>query len=352
MKPKVVLLANASCIHTVRWAIYLSRKYSVTILSFEKTTIDNVEIIQLFSPLSGILRYLWVLPSVIKLLISIRPNILHAHYAGGYGFTGALSAYHPFIVSVWGSDIYQAPHKSLLYRQILRFILRRADYLCSTSFAMRTEASNYTDRDFLITPFGIDTNVYKPFPQRRTSDLFTIGTVKKLDKTYGVDRLLRAFAILRDKRPKVELRLLVVGDGSERENLVELAQSLGISPYVEFIGAASQRDVPDLLNRMSVYVALSRSESFGVSVLEASACGVPVVVSDAGGLPEVVVDSETGFVIKNGDPGLAASLIQKLVDSPHLCMRMGIAGREFVLSKYQWEQTAKIMDDLYTRITK
>ncbi len=351
MKDTVVFLANAASIHTIRLALHLSKTYSITILSFEEAKIDGVEVILLRSPVPGLLRYLWVIPFVWVALKKLRPQILHAHYAGGYGLIGALSGFHPYVLSVWGSDIYQVPNNSVIRRRMLRFMLNSADYLCSTSIAMANAAQNYINRDFLITPFGINCDIYKPFELTRSSEEFIIGTVKKLDKLYGVDRLLHAFALLCKQTSGAKLRLLIVGDGDERASLIDLARALGVSSRVEFFGSARQEDVPLLLNRMTVYVALSRSESFGVAVLEASACKLPVVVSDAGGLPEVVVDGETGFVIKDGDSTLAAAAIKKLIDDPILRERMGAAGQEFVRSRYRWENTVKKMEELYKRIT-
>ena len=350
MKDKIVYLANAANIHTKRWATHFSRKYSITILSFEPAQIDNVEVIQLHSPLPGLLRYLWVAPIVSKLLSDIKPNIVHAHYAGGYGLLGALSGFQPYVVSLWGSDVYQAPKVSAIHRQILKFILKRAKYLCSTSVAMAREARLYAKSDFVITPFGIDCDVYRPSDIKSLPGEIVIGTVKKLDVLYGVDRLIRAFALMCNELPERNLSLLIVGDGEERDRLISLASSLGISSYVEFAGAPRQEEVPGLLRRMSVYVALSRSESFGVAVLEASACGLPVVVSDAGGLTEVVSDGETGFIIPQGDPAQAAKALVRLVADAELRNHMGNAGREFVRSHFQWKDNVQVMENLYTKI--
>ncbi|MDD2733274.1 MAG: glycosyltransferase [Desulfuromonadaceae bacterium] len=352
MKPKIIYLANASNIHTKRWAVHFSGKYSITILSFEAAQIANVEVITLHSPLPGLLRYLWVVPIIRNLLSEIRPNIVHAHYAGGYGLLGALSGFHPYVVSLWGSDVYQAPKVSVFHRHILKFILKKADYLCSTSVAMAREAKLYVNRNFIITPFGIDCNVYCPSNIKKPSEEIVIGTIKKLDALYGVDRLIKAFAILNKEFPEKTLRLLIVGDGEELSRLQSLSCSLGLSAQIEFKGGVSQEEVPGLLHKMSIYVALSRSESFGVAVLEASACGLPVVVSDAGGLPEVVTDGETGFIIPQGDPAKAAMALIRLVSDAGLRDRMSNAGREFVLSHYQWKDKAKVMENLYTKIER
>lgn len=349
-KPQVIFLANATSIHTRRWVKELSEIAALTVLSFEKAEVDGARVVFLRSPTSGFGRYLWGMPTVLRTIRETRPLLVHAHYAGGYGLMGALAGFHPFMMSIWGSDIYVTPKQSKVHRELLIFILKAADIVCSTSRAMATEAVRYVNREYFITPFGVDCSTYKPCEKEDAENLITIGTIKKLDLLYGVDRLLKAFALLKSDLPTIELRLLLVGDGPERKSLERLASFLGIAEYVEFYGEARQSEVPELLRRMSVFVALSRSESFGVAILEASASGIPVVVSDAGGLPEVVVDGETGFVIENGDPSVAAIAIKKLVLGPHLRRQMGEAGRRFVLSRYSAGLTGEVMKCIYKQI--
>ena len=350
MKERIVYLANAANVHTRRFVEHFSERYCLTVLSFEEAEIKGAEVVLLKSPFRGLLRYLWVVPFVRSWMAQNRPAFVHAHYAGGYGLLAAFSGFHPFVLSVWGSDIYQVPKHSRAHRLLVKFMLAKADHLCSTSAAMAIEAKRYLNRDYLLTPFGIDLEKYQPFSVTKGHDSVIIGTVKKLDTLYGVDRLLRAFALLCEMMPQLACTLLIVGDGEERENLQRLALELGIASRVNFHGRAQQEDVPELLARMKVYVALSRSESFGVAILEASSCGVPVVVSDAGGLPEVVVDGVTGFVVKDGDPELAALAIKRLVEDNDLLRRMGIAGREHVVAQFAWEHTIKPMERLYSQL--
>ena len=127
--------------------------------------------------------------------------------------------------------------------------------------------------------------------------------MKTLAATYGIDLLIQAFStlvadpLLQADGLAQRLRLLIVGDGPEYATLTSLAQTLGVSAVTTFAGVVPHCDVPAWLNRLDIYVAASRQESFGVAVLEASACGLPVVVSAAGGLPEVVRSGETGFIV-------------------------------------------------------
>jgi glycosyltransferase involved in cell wall biosynthesis len=114
---------------------------------------------------------------------------------------------------------------------------------------------------------------------------------------------------------------------------------------VRFIGPVPHAEVAGWLNRMDIYVAVSRldSESFGVAVLEASACALPVVVSDAGGLPEVVVHNETGLVVPREDPASLAQALERLVADADLRRAFGAAGRKRVRQHYEWTRSVDRM---------
>ncbi|MFA5832069.1 MAG: glycosyltransferase [Bacteroidota bacterium] len=350
-KKTIVYLANAANIHTIRWAKYFSTIYEIIIISFEASTIENVRVITFKKNGSSLLNYLAAAPKVRSLIKKINPEFIHAHYAGGYGLLACLSVnIKPFIMSVWGSDIYIAPHKSFVNRYLLKYILAKADLICSTSRAMAKETNKYTTKPILITPFGIDCIEYKPLKNKRNKQEIIIGTIKKLHHLYGIDRLLKAFAILKKTMPESKLKLMIIGDGEQKKILKSLCNSLGIEDSTIFVGEIAQKEVPKYLNEFDLFVALSRSESFGVAVLEASSCELPVVVSDAGGLSEVVLDGKTGFIIPNGDIEVAATKLQILIKDKILTAKIGKNGREFVKKYYSWDQTALIMKSAYQQI--
>jgi glycosyltransferase involved in cell wall biosynthesis len=180
---------------------------------------------------------------------------------------------------------------------------------------------------------------------------FVVGTVKGLEPAYGIDKLLRAFALFKNSPPESLIpKLIVAGEGSLEQPLKRLSRELGIAEDTTFTGGIAHDRVPELLNDFSVFVALSISESFGVAVLEASACGVPVIVSDAGGLPEVVVDGKTGIVIPDGDPYLAFQALKRLAEDAELASAMGTHGRHFVEDQYSWTSSVSRVEASYWRI--
>lgn len=360
---KVALLAPANIIHTIRWAEgLLQTGISVHLLTQHPGNLPlSGEVTVHELPSTGTLGYFRNVPNLRKLLAEIRPDLLHAHYASGYGTTARLSGFRPWIISAWGSDIYEFPQRSRLHRYWLKNNLRNADLVLSTSHAMARRIDTLFQHvpAIEVVPFGVDMDMFNTDHRHsHTTDTspITIGTIKTLAPQYGIDLLIKSFSCLRDNlhqsMPEIadRLRLKIIGDGPEAENLQALAGSLGISGVTEFSGAVQHRDVPLELGSLDIFAALSRSESFGVAVVEASACGLPVVVADVGGLPEVVQDGVTGLVVPAEDPLAAATALETLVKDSALRLRYGAAGRNHVNSIYPWQACVEKTVDLYRRI--
>jgi glycosyltransferase involved in cell wall biosynthesis len=281
-----------------------------------------------------------------KCIDEFKPDILHAHYASSYGMLAMRSRIHPFVLSVWGSDVFDFPRRSFIHRYILRSVFRNADKILSTSKIMKEEISKYTNKDITVTPFGIDTDIFMP-ENKNHSGVFRIGIVKSLEIHYGIDFLIKAFKIVFDKYPDRKLELVIAGSGSREAFLRNLVSDLNLNDSVKFKGRVRQEDVPDLINTFDLFVCPSIHESFGVSVLEASACGVPVIVSNAGGLKEVAKAGETGLFVPPGNEFEIANAISYFISNPSAISEFGVRGRAFVLENYNWKNNRISMEGIY-----
>ena len=357
---KIAFLAPANSIHTQRWVGALCRRgHEVILFSQHREPTEQAFQGARFErlPFSGSVGYFLNAVRLRARLKALQPDLLNAHYASGYGTTAALSGFRPVLLSVWGSDVFDFPYESWAKGLILRRNLRCAARLASTSHVMARQVHELVPElpSALVTPFSVDCNRFCPRPQL-DSQFITIGTVKTLAHKYGVDLLIDAFSRvvhelqLQEASAAPRLRLMLVGAGEERLALEAMATRLGVRDRVVFVGPVAHSDVPDWLNQLDIFVAASRRESFGVAAVEASACGLPVVVSDAGGLPEVVRSGETGFVVPREQPQALADAISQLVLDAELRRRMGIAGRELVLSRYEWEHCVDTMEAAYREV--
>jgi glycosyltransferase involved in cell wall biosynthesis len=364
---KVLILSNPESSHTIKWIKALSdKKVSVYLLSLNPLPegyfagdqyvqtadvgLENKVIMQKAGSLSKMI-YLKMIPALFKAIKTFKPDIVHAHYASSYGILGGLSGFSPFVLSVWGSDVYRFPKKSFLHRLLVEYSLKKADKILSTSQVMLEEIYQYTSKHIDVTPFGIDTELFRPKKEKSDDGPVVIGTVKSLKRIYGIDVLIHAFKILVDRIPDRELKLLIVGGGKEKVNLEKLVKSLSLTGKVEFTGTVLPESIPEQMNRMDIFAALTViEESFGVSVLEASACGKPVVVSNVSGFREIVKDRKTGFIVPKNDPGKAAEVLQALVMNERLRKDLGNNGRLHVLANYSLESSVEKMLSVYKSI--
>jgi glycosyltransferase involved in cell wall biosynthesis len=205
----------------------------------------------------------------------------------------------------------------------------------------------------VVTPFGVDTRRFCPPAIPRPPGHLNVGTVKALEDKYGIEYLVRAFAIVLEKGVHpAGYRLLIIGGGSCRDSLERLALELGIADKVQFAGTCAYADA-HLWHQaldVAVYPSIDPSESFGVAAVESQSCAVPVVVSRIGGLPEVVVDGETGTTVMPRDVNALASAMLKILNDPALRQSMGEAGRRHVAATYSIEACTAIMERVYAEV--
>ena len=301
------------------------------------------------------------MPSLMKFLSSAftKPaaaGFLSFEASFTLSLTAALSGIKGYILSVWGSDIYDFPKKSALHRAMLKFSLSRAEKIFSTSRAMAEETGKYTGKDVIVTPFGVDTELFSPEKRARADEdgAFVIGTVKTLSPKYGIDRILRAAAVVKEKRPDVPLRVKIAGDGECAEEYRRLADELGIGDITDWLGFITQKRAAEVWADMDAAIIPSvlASESFGVSAVEAGACGVPVIISDIPGLMEATCPGKSSIVIKDGDPEGIADAVIELYSDPEKRHAMGCCGREYVLENYRLDDCFCKVESIFENVSR
>ena len=296
------------------------------------------------------LQYIKKIKRVKELVNEIKPDILHAHYATSYGLLGALADYHPYIISAWGSDVYDFPIKSPVHKMMLKYNLKKADYIFSTSNVMKEETQKYTNKNIEVTPFGVDINRF--VPRRTEKDEVVIGTIKTLEEKYGIQYLVKAFAQLKDRNPDMNLKLRIGGKGSQEDYLKGLCRDLKIYNDVTFLGFVNPDDVVKEFQNFDIAVFPSTldSESFGVAAVEAESCGTPIVVSEVGGLMESTKPGITSLVAKKASVDDLSDKIDMLVKDKELRLKMGAAARKFVEDNYSLDNNFAYVDKLYKEI--
>lgn len=364
---RILLLADTYSEHTEKWALGLAAHgLEVGIFSFNKASYPWYEgkdrITLLYEPAqqlgnssdTGKLSYLRHVGLLKKAIGQFRPDVLHAHYATSYGLIGALSRFHPLVISAWGTDVMKFPQKNILNRAMLKYNLHKADVICATSYTIKDYLKPVTDKPVQVIPFGVDTEKFrkKQVESLMEAGSFVYGSIKPLESLYHADVLIRAFAALRARQPEKKVKLMIIGEGSKEQELKQLAAALGIAPDVVFTGRVPFSQIADYYNMLDVLVNISDYESFGVSVIEAMACEKPVIVTDTGGLKEIVENANFGSLVDVGNVEQTSLEMERYLLDPVLAERVGKQGREKVILKYQWERNIEQMIGVYQRLVK
>ena len=355
---KVLFIAPVSCIHVARWANSVVDKVDeLHILTMHNEAHRFSEQIYIHklkfkAPLGYILNKFDVQTCVSK----IKPDIIHVHQISGHGTLMALINIKGYLISIYGADVYSFPNKSLFHKMLIKYNLKRAGYLASTSNAMARETKKYTNKKIFVTPFGVDIDRFR---NSRSPDLESdqihVGIVKSLREKYGLKYLIKAIPILenrlKDAGNKKEIKVSIYGKGYLRDDLINLASKLNLK-NIEFPGFVSNEKVSEILNSFDLVCipSIEDSESFGVSAVEAMACERPLVVSDVDGLSEVVTQNETGLIVKRKDSEAIAEGLYDLINNPPKALNFGLNGRNRVKELYDWRKNVQEMLAIYDSI--
>jgi glycosyltransferase involved in cell wall biosynthesis len=172
---------------------------------------------------------------------------------------------------------------------------------------------------------------------KRPGDTLLI-TASRLVHKNAVDDVIRALSLL----PR-RVRFIVLGTGPDEPMLRKLADSLGVSDRVRFMGHIGHAELPAYLKACDIFIRASRSEGMGNSFIEAFAAGIPVVATAVGGIPDFLTDGETGVFCKVDDPKSIAQAVERYLNDPALSAHVVKNARALAEEKYDWNIVAQVM---------
>lgn len=177
----------------------------------------------------------------------------------------------------------------------------------------------------------------------------TIGVVSRLERIKGMDLIVPAFAKVYDRHP--EIKLLIVGDGSQRDFMEQQVQNAGLpEESVQFVGRQGQDKLQSFYDQIDILLMPSRSEGFGLTAIEGMARGCVPVVSNTGGLPEVVEDGVSGLLHTPKSVDYIAAKIESVINNPKLFEQLSFGAynraQDFSKGKY-YKQVEQLYDKLH-----
>lgn len=353
---RILFNASAGSVHTIRWANAMAaRGHAVCLHTLSDPVIETgtgVEVVR--NPVRPPLGYFFGHGVFRKVVQTFKPDVIHSMHSGNYATFTRNVRDVPVLLSTWGGDIHVWPYRNPVTRYLTLSNLRLHRFQSATSHAMAHDMRQllpYT-REIDVIPYGVDLRQFFPIDSDREPSRIRIGTVKNLIPDSGHDTLIRAFGrlLLDDSLREHHITLHVAGSGELESGLKDLTKRLGLHKAVEFTGQLPHSAVPDFMRSLDIYSSLSRRESFGVSIAEASASGLPVVATDIQGIPEVVENGTTGILIPPNDEIQATGAIRSLILDPARRRAMGEAGRQRISSTFEWSGCVDRMEALYKRV--
>ncbi len=287
----------------------------------------------------------------------INPDIMHAQMVllGFHVWLIKKLLKKPYVIYGRGSDIYI--YLSPRLRKLLaKLALTDADAVIALTNDMKQALQKLHRREVILIPNGVDIDKFSTLSREEARSKFNIKDnermlifVGRLTPIKGVRFLIKAMALIRQQH--LGVRLLIVGDGEERQNLEELADKLNLKKWVSFLGQTPSERIPEYMVASDIFVLPSLSEGFPLTILEAMASGLPIVTTRVRGLPEIVKDGENGFLVEPQNPGQIAERVLLILSDDALRERM--AKNNWQQAKqYSWQNVAKSLEEIYSRVTQ
>ena len=253
-------------------------------------------------------------------------EVLHVHYAIPHAYAGymakqmlaAQGIHIPMITTLHGTDI-TLVGKHPFYKSAVTFSINQSDVVTAVSESLRKDTLSLfeIEKEIEVIPNFIDTSKYKPtYTDCQRTLMAAEGEliVTHISNFRKVKRIQDVVSIFNKIQKVLPAKLLMVGEGPEREKAELQCEQLGISDRVLFLGNSNEID--KILCFSDLFLLPSESESFGLAALEAMVNEVPVISSNTGGIPEVNIHGETGYLSAVGDVNDMAENAIKILSDP------------------------------------
>ncbi len=292
---------------------------------------------------------------IVDLAVQAALDVIHVHYAVPHAVSAYLARQMmaprkiALVTTLHGTDITLVGSHPALHPAV-RFAIEQSDAVTAVTqwLADQTVEQFRVLQPIAVTPNFVDPEIYRcrhgECPMRRFvgEGEKVVLHISNFRPVKRVGDVIRAFARIRER---VQARLLLVGDGPEREVAEDVARELGVLGATAFLGRHTSTEC--FYSIADVFLLASKNEAFGLAALEAMSAQVPVVAYEGGGIGEVVTDGVTGYLVPFGDvEGLAARAVELLQDGER-ARAMGRAGRRKVLDQFSPERVVAQYEQVY-----
>jgi N-acetyl-alpha-D-glucosaminyl L-malate synthase BshA len=289
-------------------------------------------------------------------------DLLHVHYALPHATSAYLAKQImcergvtvPIITTLHGTDI-TLVGRDPSYKHVVEFSIDKSDGVTAVSEYLKRETYEHfeIEQDIEVIPNFIDLDRFQKSNKSHfkkaicPNDEKVVVHVSNFRKVKRVPEVVSVFSKILEAG--IDSKLLLVGDGPDRQKAEQQCRDLGICEHVRFLGKLDQ--VEEVLSIADLFLIPSGSETFGLAALEAMSCSVPVISSNIGGLPEVNVHGETGYLCDLDDVDCMADYGVKILTDPELHERMSQNARKHAAT-FKQEEVVKQYENFYEKVRK
>jgi len=364
-KLKICLICDVQSIHFKRWIRDLkdlghdvsvispypdeSGSIDVALVSTPKAPFPMFQFIKTF--LKMVYR-IWLSLNMRGKIKEISPDVLHSHFLTTSGWIGAWTGFHPFIVTIHGSDILVQPKESLIYRLGNWCVLKKADRIVGVAEHLKDHLTksiaiqkkynyipNYVDPEFIIQKSRIASK------QRDILVQPVIISARALDPIYDINTLIKSIPNLLEAFP--DSKIMIIGDGEKAASLKQMAVDLGVADHIEFIGKVLHSDLIKYFQLGHIYVSTALSDGLSVTTLEGMASGLFPILTDIPANRSVVTDKKNGLLFPKGNSQRLTECIIHAINNQSALSHVCEMNLDMIQAQYSRSKVLGAMEKVY-----
>ena len=360
---RLAYLSIGRHIHTERWLTWFARRgHDVHLLTVQPGPMPGVQVHDITTTVGAKpFRYAVSLVKVRLILGALQPDLLHTHFLTGYGYWGVFSGWRPFMLTVWGDDVYVTPHENLLKNRLARQALRKADYVTGDSEdIVRACVDLGADPHKVeVVQWGVDfTRFHGGVSGEAVREKLGIppdapvvlSTRSFTQPYYNIDLVVDTAPRVRERFPAVHY--IIAGNEGDDARFRERGEGVGMNDRIHWVGRIPHAELPAYLAASDVYLTIPSVDATAVSLLEAMACRSAVVATNLPSALEWVHPEETGLVVPPRDADALVEAICRYLENPDLRRRVGEAAEAVVRAKADHDRNMARVEDIYYELVE
>lgn len=367
---RICYIANPESIHTRRWLRYFAQKgHEVHLVPYHKPPTQKLDGIIVHDPtprsaIHGLLHLERIL-KVRRIIRRIMPDILHCFYIGNAGWWGALSGFHPLVLTAMGSDVLPeaGAYEGVPRRIMTPYTIRKADLITAGAQYTLDALERFARKEtpLCLIRLGVDFAVFYPYTSpsdlRKSpfigDEFKVILSPRSLRPLYNIDTIVKAIPLVLKEIPHTIFVFIDFGaqdSPAYKKSLIAQIKALGISESVKFIKEVKHEKMPDLYNMADVVVSVPVSDSQPLTIFEAMACGRPIVASDLPCYNDLFRGNEAALLVPTKDHRALAKALVSLLKDEQLGKRIGMNGLTLVRQIGDFHTEMKKGERLYQEL--